>query len=96
MSYNSFDENELGAIQAVMLDFAEHRLPRLNSLYEHVKAGATLSEYDIQFLEDCIELSRGSVEFAERHPEYANLVSQIALLYHSITELGLNNENSNG
>jgi hypothetical protein len=96
MSYNSFDQNELGAIQAVMLDFAEHRLPRLNSLYDHVQSGATLTEYDLLFLDDCLELSRGSVEFAERHPEYANIVSQIAILYHKITELGLNNENSNG
>lgn len=51
MSINklNFTEKELGTIEAVLLDFNEHRLPGLLDIKERVDLGEMLNEYEISF-----------------------------------------------
>ncbi|GLS24370.1 hypothetical protein [Marinibactrum halimedae] len=86
-------KKELGTVESVLLDFNHNRLPRLLDMKKQVDEGATLDTYDLQFLSDCIEHSRGSEHFAELHPEFKRIVAQVAHLYHHITNAALNNAN---
>ncbi len=89
-----YSERELGIMQAMITDFVDHRIPRLLSIESEMVKGELISELDLIFLKDCLELSRATPEFAERHTEYKSLVSKIVSLYHHITELALKNEKS--
>lgn len=90
--HTDLSPKELGIVESVLLDFNQHRLPRLIHLKKSVDDGERLNEYDIQFLDDSFNLSKGCEQFSEAHPEYKTLVAQVVGLYHHITSRALNNE----
>ncbi|MEM0909720.1 MAG: hypothetical protein AAGJ37_02030 [Pseudomonadota bacterium] len=92
--HKHFSKRELGIAQAMVEDFAEHRIPRLLSIEAEMMEGKRLSDLDLIFLKDCLEMSKQGPEFAERHSEYKALISKVAALYHHITALALKNEQS--
>lgn len=84
-------DRELGIVQVVLNDFKLHRISRLLTLKSNVDAGAELNEFDMQFLKDCINETKGGEEFAHKHPEFQTLVSEVSELYQHITEKALEN-----
>ncbi|WP_086932056.1 hypothetical protein [Agarilytica rhodophyticola] len=91
-NHTRLTDKELGTVEAVLLDFNNHRLPSLLRIKDRVDNGATLEDYEIDFLAETFEHSRGSDHFADIHPEFRKLVSQVADLYHHITSKALENE----
>lgn len=91
-TYTTLTEKELGIVEAVLVDFNNHRLPRLLNLKSRVGQGEKLSDHDINFLNELFELSKGSDRFAEHHSEFRALVDRAANLYQSITSKALENE----
>jgi len=89
---SSLTVDELGIVESVLVDFNLHRLPRLLSLQRHASRGDVINEYDMHFLTETMEKSRGSPKFAELHPEFRTIVAEIANLYEDITRKALENE----
>lgn len=91
----SLTKKELGVVQAVMEQYEKDQLPRLLQLKKAVDDGATLTDRDITFLTELIELAKGGPAFAEKHPEFQMLISRAVSLYNHITTKALDNEKHN-
>ena len=83
---------DAGTIAALMLRMRDFRLPRAKRLLELVRAGNTLSDEDIQFLQRVYDDSRSSQPLVQRHPEYQELIVKALDLYTEIITKGLENE----
>jgi len=83
---------DAGTIAALMLRMKDYRLPRAKRLLELVRAGNTLSDEDIQFLQRVYDDSRSSQSLVQRHPEYQELIVKALDLYTEIITKGLENE----
>jgi len=83
---------DAGTIAALMLRMKDYRLPRAKRLLELVRAGNTLSDEDIQFLQRVYDDSRSSQPLVQRHPEYQELIVKALDLYTEIITKGLENE----
>lgn len=89
-----YTDRELGTAQVILNDFKLHRIPRLLAIKEGVDKGEVVNEFDLQFLQDVLEETRGVERFADKHPEWQKLVAEVFELYHHITETDLKNENN--
>lgn len=90
---------ELGTIEAVLLGFNRHQLPRLLDIKERVDRGEVLDEYEIIFLEETLQEVQSCEYFAESHPEYKLLVAEVANYYDHISHQAMQNQkikNKNG
>ncbi len=85
-------ENDEGVLKTLLDRFTNQRLPRALELQKRVNEGATLTEYDIVFLEQVFADSKNMATLIDRHPEYQTLVNKAANLYHKITAKALENE----
>jgi len=87
-------QEDIGVITTVFERLANRRLPRVLAIKEKVDAGEKLDATNIEYLEriftDAAEVQR----MLERHPhpEYDDLVAQVARLYNEITTKALENE----
>jgi hypothetical protein len=81
-----------GTIQALLLDYVNHRQPRLLSIHKSLDSGQRLNDFDLEFLEDSISRWDTLRPLIERHPEYKPLVVKNIKLISEISEHALNNE----
>jgi hypothetical protein len=88
----SNDTEDTGMIEALLQRLNDFRLPRLLELKERVDSGATLEEYDIEFLEQVLDDAHAGKPLCDRHPEVQPLVAKLTALYHEITSKALENE----
>lgn len=83
---------DAGVIAVLMKRFHAQRLPRALLLREKVDRGERLNQGDIAFLHRVFADADHVKRLAYQHPEYENLCSQVAHLYHQITQRALENE----
>jgi hypothetical protein len=88
----SNDTEDTGIIEALLQRLNDFRLPRLLELKDRVDAGETLTESDMDFLEQSLEDANSSRALIERHPEFHTLAGKLTALYHEIIAKGLENE----
>ena len=89
MDDSSKDE---GLFQVLMERFQEQRLPRLLDIKESVDQGNTLSELDLEFLEQVARDTQENQRWMDAHPELHDLYVRAVALYADITEKALENE----
>jgi hypothetical protein len=88
-------QDDTGTIVTLLERLRTQRLPRLLDLKAKVDAGRTLDAFDLQFLEEVFTTANELRPLWERHPEFDQIGSQLAHLYHEITERALANEDGN-
>ncbi|BCD99403.1 hypothetical protein [Marinagarivorans cellulosilyticus] len=85
MTYSKLSPKELGTVEAILIGFNKHQLPRLLEIQERVNHGEMLNEFELVFLEETLQEVQDTEYFADRHPEYQKLVAEVASLYECIT-----------
>ena len=88
-------QDDTGTIVTLLERLRTQRLPRLLDLKAKVDAGGTLDAFDLQFLAEVFATANELRPLWERHPEFDQIGSQLAHLYHEITERALANEDGN-
>lgn len=83
---------ENGIIQVLLERYQEQRLPRLLDIKENVDQGQTLSEFDLEFLEQVITESQQNKHLLDDQPDLQDLFMRGLALYKHITEKALENE----
>lgn len=86
-------KHDPGRIQVLVERLNTQRLPQALDLKDKVDAGATLSDYDLRFLEDVFADAQKLRPLIERHPEYQELVARVIHLYKDILDKATENEN---
>ena len=95
MSYHEkLTPRQLGTVEAVLLGFNRHQLPRLLRIKAKVDDGGLLDKFDITFLEETLDEIRASEHFADQHEEFRLLVAEVAGLYDHIWKQAKANEQS--
>lgn len=85
-------DKDTAEIQVLLERMNHFRLPRALDLQEKVQRGETLSDYDIEFLEQVFADAHHAKSIADRHPELQPLGAKLVALYSEITRLALENE----
>jgi len=82
------------AVIATLIErFDKHRLPRLMDIKEKVDQGETLSDIDIEFLEQAFNDARQNESYLQAaDDELKALMMKVLALYKEITEKALENE----
>ncbi|MCO6412206.1 MAG: hypothetical protein J5I92_05625 [Thiogranum sp.] len=86
-------DHDPGLIQVLVERLNTQRLPCALDLKKKVDGGATLSDFDMRFLEDVFADAQKIRPLIERHPEYQDLVTRVIHLYKEILDKATNNEN---
>jgi hypothetical protein len=89
MSYKQEDE---GVSEALLNRFIKYRLPQATVLKEHVAAGNTLSDGELELLRRMLVDAQRFGKFANQYPKYQELLAGAIDLYHEIVEKALENE----
>ncbi|MCB1830149.1 MAG: hypothetical protein H6964_15225 [Chromatiaceae bacterium] len=83
---------QAGVLAVVMQRFEKQRLPRILDIKALVDRGETLSNLDIEFLEEVFEDTQDYQPFVDKHPEFQQLYARVAHLYNEIASEALDNE----
>jgi hypothetical protein len=83
---------DLGLIEALIIDLEKTKLPRAMDIKEKVDRGERLDEFDTAFLQDAFAAETKVDAISERHAEYQALAARMSHLYKEITEKALANE----
>jgi hypothetical protein len=83
---------DAGVIQTLLDRLNSQRLPMALALKDKVDQGGTLSEYDIQKLEEVFADAQTIQPLIARHPEHQDLVARILHLYSEILDKATENE----
>jgi hypothetical protein len=84
--------HDAGVIQTLVERLSNQRLPRALDLKAKVDAGGTLSDFDLQFLEEVFADAQHIRPLVERHPEYQELAARVIHLYKEILDKAMENE----
>ena len=84
--------DQKGVLTVVLEHFEKYVLPRIFDIKAAVDSGGTLSNLDIQFLDEALNDTRQYEGFVEDHSDYKELFARTAHLYHEITTKALENE----
>jgi hypothetical protein len=80
-------------VSEVLLDrFIKYRLPQATAMREHVAAGNTLSDGELELLRRMLVDARRFGKFVHQYPKYQDLIAGAIDLYHEIMEKALENE----
>ena len=81
-----------GTIQALLLDYVNHRQPRLLHIHEALLNGELLNDLDLQFLEETVARWDSLRPLIDRHPEYQELIAKNIQLISEISAHAIDNE----
>ena len=84
--------NDEGTVIALLERFRLQRLPAALEIKSRVDAGETLTDHDVEFLEQVFQDVRDVQPLLQRHPELGKLAGQVASLYKEITDKALANQ----
>ncbi|MET0065680.1 MAG: hypothetical protein ABW076_04980 [Candidatus Thiodiazotropha sp.] len=85
-----------GVLTVVLWRFEKQILPRIFDIKDMVENGRTLSDSNIEFLNEALIESRNYESFVVDHADFNVLFARTAHLYHEITTKALENEQQNG
>lgn len=80
-------------LETLLERFQKHRLPRLLDIKKNVDQGETLSDYDIEFMEELFKDAKQNDRYLQTaDDELKNLMGKVLALYKEITEKAMENE----
>jgi len=86
------ESNDAALIQVLVDRLEKIRLPIALELKEKVDGGEVLNDREIEYLEEVLGDVNKIKPLIDRHPEWQDLVAQMANLYNDITTKALENE----
>jgi hypothetical protein len=86
------ESNDAALIQVLVDRLEKIRLPIALELKEKVDGGEVLNDREIGYLEEVLGDVDKIKPLIDRHPEWQDLVAQMASLYNDITTKALQNE----
>lgn len=87
------DIKDKAVLETLIERFEKHRLPRLLDIQENVEQGETLSDVDMDFLEQVFKDARQNKRYLQTgDDELKVLMMKVLALYKEITEKALENE----
>ena len=86
------ESNDAALIQVLVERLEKIRLPIALELKEKVDGGEVLNDLEIEYLEEVLGDVDKIKPLIDRHPEWQDLVAQMASLYNDITTKALENE----
>ena len=92
VAMNDIEKKHAGIIQALVVEFEKHRLPTLLKLKDKVDNGQSISDGDLQFLDQVIDDANRTMHMTVNHPELHEFCLHVVHLYKEITEKALDNE----
>ncbi|MEN8180816.1 MAG: hypothetical protein ABFS39_19670 [Pseudomonadota bacterium] len=81
-----------GVLAVVLERFEKQRLPRVLDIKKIIDEGGTLSNSDINFLDEVLSDTKQYAGFVEKHPEFRDMFARVSHLYNEITKKALENE----
>lgn len=91
----SESDKEMGVAVALLERHTKHRLPRALEIKERVDQGETLSDPDLDFLQEVLESSHEAKALADEHPELQEIYVKAVELYTHIMDKATENANQN-
>lgn len=80
-------------LETLLERFQKQRLPRLLDIKKNVDQGETLSEYDIEFMEELFRDAKQNDRYLQTaDDELKKLMGKVLALYKEITERAMENE----
>ncbi len=83
---------DIGVLTVVLESFGKRTLPRIFHIKKLIEEGGTLSDSQIEFLDEALDEAKGYTDFVDEHPAFKGLFSRVAHLYNVITKQALENE----
>ncbi len=82
----------LGVLTVVLDSFGKRTLPRIFDIKKMIDDGGTLSDSNIDFLDEALNQAKEYGSYVDEHPAFRGLFSRVAHLYNEITTQALENE----